>query len=198
AAPPLLGIFDFRQREPGLDRIEDPFVEHARDDRRRAADVQIEMAHPGFELIGHAAHAGAAARGENLHLDAVAFAEILFELPFDLGAGRHRYRDLAFFSRRLDDLVPVGAAGPARLAERARSPAEAQQQAGYRDFDVCAQDSRPAGTNFAKLARPGTPLKTNPAHVKQSPRRRISERFCPPAPAPRRGSRPRVAWRFAN
>ena len=46
------------------------------------------MAYTGFEFVRHAAHAGAAARGEDFHFDAEAFFELLLYLSLQLGAGR--------------------------------------------------------------------------------------------------------------
>jgi hypothetical protein len=73
--------------------------------------VQIETAHAGFELVRHAAHRGAAARRESFDFDAMAFFELLLDLFFHLGAGRKRYRDLAFLLRGIDQLIPFHRSG---------------------------------------------------------------------------------------
>src|SRR5512147_1773190 len=73
--------------------------------------MEIEMTHTGLEFVSHAAYARAAARGEDFHLDAVAFFELLLDLSLQLGAGGQRDSHLALFFRRIDQLVPFRRAG---------------------------------------------------------------------------------------
>ena len=69
--------------------------------------MEIEVAHSGLELIGHAPHTSTAAGGKHLDLDAEAFAKMLFQLLAQLGAGRDRDRDLTLFASGIDDPFPI-------------------------------------------------------------------------------------------
>jgi len=127
AAPPLLGLLHLGQNQPGLDGIENPFIEHPRHRRRRTADMQIEVTHAGPELIGHAPHTGTAARGKHFNLDAEAFAKMLFQLLTQLSAGRDRNRDLTFFATGIDDAFPVRSGRRLGCLAQRRRRAGAQQ-----------------------------------------------------------------------
>ena len=140
-APPLFRIFDFGEHQPRFDGIENALVQHAGDDRRRTADVQIEMAHAGFEFVRHPAHRRAAARGKSFDFDAIAFFELLLDLFFQFGAGRKRYRYLALFLRGIDQLIPFRRAGGfAGLAvgrgREYQHPNQADRQENSRDYDL--------------------------------------------------------------
>lgn len=137
-APPLFRIFHLGEHQPRLDGIENALVEHAGDDRRGTADVQIEMAHAGFEFVCHAAHSSAAACRENLHFDAVTFFECLFDLPFHLGAGGKRNRHLALFLGGFDQFVPFKRAGGFVLlsvCRRCEHQSDKQKNSSDNDLD---------------------------------------------------------------
>src|ERR1051325_6345095 len=86
-APPLFRIFYFGKHQPWFYRIENAFVQHARNYRRRTADVDIEIAHAGLKFVRHAAHRRTTTRGVSLDFDAVPFFELFFDLPFHFIAG---------------------------------------------------------------------------------------------------------------
>src|SRR5262249_51889166 len=109
--PPWLRILNSGEHQPRFDRIENAFVEHAGGDRSRTADVQIEVAHSGFELVRHAPHSRAAARRENFDFDAIAFFEVILDLFSHLSAGRNRYRYRPFLFRGMTQIIPFSRCG---------------------------------------------------------------------------------------
>src|SRR6266508_3068454 len=160
-APPLFRIFDFGKHQPRLDRIENALVQHAGNDRRRTADVQIEVAHAGFEFVRHAAHRRATARGESFHFDAMAFFELLLDLFFHLGARRKRYRDLTFLLRGINQLVPFRRTGGFVLLAicgrgEDQEPKQADRQKLSRDYDLDWQAY--VSTKAAKIAYSAKPF----------------------------------------
>ena len=52
AAPPLFGIFDFRQNHIGFERFGDGRLDETVEHGVGAADAEIEVANPGFVLFG--------------------------------------------------------------------------------------------------------------------------------------------------
>src|SRR5687767_9240382 len=94
------------------------------------------MAHAGLELIGHAPHCSAAARGKNFDFDAVTLLKVFFQLLAHLGAGGNRDRNFTLSLCSLESLLPLGLPGRLRLSpelERKEQSRKSDREISYPD-----------------------------------------------------------------